>query len=163
MERSCLICVGTENVLRDLISNRKHSGKNDYMKYLFAIPMDISVSESALKLTPEVKHIMPKDEFLHPGYCGEICRDLLINNPEFKGEKDLFSIVGIEEPGCGYDNYDIVFPQGRTDRGENSRDASMREFMEETGIKIDTSRHPTFLGFVGKRKEMSVYCYLAGK
>lgn len=159
MDRSCLLCVGSQSVLTDLISKRTDSGEKDYMKYVFAIPMKDSVSVSALRLTPEMQKIMPKDEFLHPGYCGEECRDLLLANVAFKNEKDLFAIVGIEEPGCGYTTYDIVFPQGRTDRGENSRDASMREFSEETGIKIDTSRHPLFLGFVGKRKEMSVYAY----
>lgn len=160
MDRSCLLCIGSQLALNDLILKRIDSGEKDYMKQAFAIPMKDSVSVSALRLTPEMQKYMPKDEFLHPGYCGEECRDLLISNPEFKNEKDnLYAIVGIESPGCGYTTYDIVFPQGRTDKGENSRDASMREFMEETGIKIDTSKTPLFLGFVGRRKEMSVYAY----
>ena len=159
MNRSCLLYVGRKSVLMESIKKRVDSGKKDYMKHVFAIPISDSVSVSALRLTPEMKKIMPPEEFLHPGYCGEECRDLLISNPSFKNDTDLFVIVGIECPGCGYNTYDIVFPQGRKDRGENSRDASMREFSEETGIRLDTSRQPIFLGFVGKRKEMSVYAY----
>lgn len=160
MNRSCLLCVGSKCILLDLISRRTESGEKDYMKYVFAIPMKDSVSLSAIRLTPEMQNIMlPKDEFLHPGYCGEECRDLLLSNPEFKNDKDLYAIVGIESPGCGYTTYDIVFPQGRCYKGENSRDTSIREFYEESGIKLDTSKIPLFLGFVGKRKEMSVYAY----
>jgi hypothetical protein len=160
MDRSCLLCVGRQSVLKDLIRKRIDSGENDYMKYAFAIPVKDTVSVSALRLTPEMRNIMlPIDEFLHPGYCGEECRDLLLSHSEFRNDNDLYVIVGIESPGCGYTTYDLVFPQGRTDRGENSRDASMREFSEETGIDIKATRHPLFLGFVGKKKEMSVYAY----
>jgi len=159
MDRSCLLCIGTQSELEYLISKRTNSGEKDYMKHVFAIPMRDSVSVSALRLTPKMYNIIPDEEFLHPGYCGEECRELFVSNVEFKNEKDLFAIVGIEAPGYGYTTYDIVFPQGRTNWGENSRDASMREFFEETGIKIDTSKDPLFMGFVGKKKEMSLYCY----
>lgn len=159
--RSCLLCVGSQSVLLDLISKRINSGEKDYMKYVFAIPMKDPVSVSAIRLTPEMQKafVVPSNEFLHPGYYGEESRELLISHPEFKNEKDLYAIVGIEAPGCGYTTYDLVFPQGRCDRNENSRDASMREFSEESGIKLDTSKIPLFLGFVGKRKEMNVYAY----
>lgn len=159
MDRSCLLCVGSKSNLQDLISKRIDSGKKDFMKYAFAISMDESVSVSALRLTPEMKKIMPDNEFLHPGYCGEECRDLLIRNMDFKKEKNLYAIVGIESPGCGYFTYDIVFPQGRCDYRENSRDTAMREFHEETGISLDNSKRPQFLGLVGKKREMSVYVY----
>lgn len=161
MDRSCLLCVGKQQALSDLIAKRVNSGEKDYMKYVFAIPMKDTVSVSALVLTPEMQKIMPDGEFLHPGYMGEECRDLLLSHPAFKNEKDMFAIVGIEEPGCGYYTYDTVFPQGRCNWGENSRDTSMREFSEETGIKLDKSRMPLFLGFTGKKREMSVYAYIA--
>jgi hypothetical protein len=162
MIRSCLLCVGSYETLQKYIRNRVDSGKKDFMKYVFSIPLSENVSSSSLKLTPILKEILlPPNEELHPGYCGEECRDLLIQNPEFKDYKELWTIVGIEypAPGCGYSTYDIVFPQGRMDKGENSRDASMREFSEETGIFLDTTKVPVFLGFVGKRGEMGVYAY----
>ncbi len=156
MDRACLLCTGTKKSLGELINVRQDSKEKDYMKYLFSIPIKDCVTVSALRLTPEVNHILPSKEFLHPGYCGEECRDLLVNS----GMTDKFVICGIESPGCGYTTYDIVFPQGRCEKGESSRDAAIREFIEETGIKLDSkSKNIYFLGFVGKRKEMSVYMY----
>lgn len=161
MDRACLLCVGTKNSLDELIKSRQDSKENDYMKYVFSIPVKDYVSISALRLTHDVGHILPGKEFLHPGYCGEECRELLIK----AGMIDEYVICGIESPGCGYTTYDIVFPQGRCEKGENSRDASLREFTEETGIKLDGLstvngvKNISFLGFVGRRKEMSVYMY----
>lgn len=160
MNRSCLLCIGSYSSLSELVSKRIHSGEKDYMKYAFVIPIKDPISVSAEKLTPEIKNDIPTGEILHPGYCGEECRELLLNNIRFKKDiKDLYIIVGTEFPGCGYVTHDIVFPQGRCDKGENSRDASMREFFEEVGIKLDKSKTPVFLGFVGKKKEMSAYVY----
>lgn len=156
MDRACLLCVGTKDSLENLIATRQHSGKKDYMKYLFSIPIKDNVAVSAIRLTPSVDFLLPLKEILHPGYCGEECRNLLVD----LGVADQFVICGIESPGCGYVTYDIVFPQGRCEKGESSRDAAVREFGEETGIKLDSSsKNITFLGFVGKRKEMSVYSY----
>lgn len=156
MDRACLLCVGSKESMDKLISTRQDSGKKDYMKHVFGIPIKDNVAVSAIRLTPSVEHLLPMKEILHPGYCGEECRNLLIDS----GMADRFVICGIESPGCGYVTYDIVFPQGRCEKGESSREAAIREFGEETGIKFDSSsKNITFLGFVGKRKEMSVYSY----
>jgi hypothetical protein len=127
------------------------------MKYLFTIPVKDLVTVSAIRLTPDMSNILPPDEFLHPGYCGEECRELLLKAGD---QSEKFVICGIEFPGCGYTTHDIVFPQGKCEKNESSRDTAIREFGEETGIKLDSSsRNISFLGFVGKRKEMSVYMY----
>lgn len=152
MDRSCLLCVGTKKTLNGLISSRQDSKKKDYMKCVFGIPIKDCVTLSAIRLTPEIE-FLPSDEILHAGYCGEECRDMLVD----VGMSDLFVICGIESPGCGYTTYDIVFPQGRCEKGESPRDTAIREFMEETGIRPDSFRNTIFLGFVGRRKEMSVY------
>ena len=155
MDRACLLCVGTKDSLRKLIETRIDSHKKDYMKRVFIIPIKDSVTVSAIRLTPEVNDFLPQNEFLHPGYCGEECRDMLVE----AGLHNRFVICGIESPGYGYTTYDIVFPQGKCEKGESSRDTAIREFSEETGIILDTSSNIFFLGFVGKRKEMSVYMY----
>lgn len=157
MERAALLLVGGKNVLDDLIKSRSHSGKNDYMKMLFAIPIKEPVYISAINVTSDAGDIVPKSEYLHPGYTGEECRELLLKHDL----EDLYVICGIETPGYGYETYDIVFPQGRCDKGENSRDTAVREFMEETGIKIDTTKTTELLGTLGVRKEMAVYLYKA--
>ena len=102
MNRACLLCVGSKESLQTLVENRNHSGKKDFMNYVFEIPLNEPIYVSAENLTPQVCHIMPCDEILHPGYCGEECRSLLLSHPEFRHEKDLYAIVGIECPGCGY-------------------------------------------------------------
>lgn len=162
MYRSCLLCIGNKMSLDRLIVTRKDSNKRDYMKYLFSIPIKDYVCISAIRASSTVKNILPKNDFLRPGYCGEECRNLLIRN----GFIDKYVICGIEMPGCGYTTYDIVFPQGRCEKGEDTKTAAFREFSEETGIDlyritstIDDNRMK-FLGFVGKRREMSVYAYI---
>ena len=157
MERSCLLCVGSENILNTLIKNRQDSNKRDYMQRLFCIPIQDYVCVSAFRLTHCVSDILPENQFLHAGYCGEECRKLLID----KGLNNEYVICGLETPGCGYTTYDLVFPQGRCEKGERSKDAAVREFIEETGIYINpTDNELKFLGFIGKRKEMSIYLYL---
>lgn len=155
MERGCLLVVGKENKLLELIKGRKHSGKRDYMKKLFCIPIKDLVTTSALNVTPSARDLVPDSEVLHPGYCGEECRDLLIKNKL----EDVYVICGIETPGFGYITYDIVFPQGRCEKGENSRDTAVREFMEETGIEIDPSVSTELVGALGNNKEMAIYVY----
>ena len=158
MDRSCLLCVGKKNSLEKLINSRQFSGKKDFMKYIFSIPIKDNVTVSAIRLTPSVEFLLPIKEILHPGYCGEECRELILDSNI--DVTDCHVICGIESPGCGYMTYDIVFPQGRCEKGESSRTAAIREFAEETGIKLDSfSKNITFLGFVGKKKEMSVYLY----
>ncbi len=155
MERAALLLVGTKDRLNELIKMRRDSHKNDFMKMLFAIPIKDLVRVSALKVTPEASMIVPEREFLHPGYCGEECRELLIKHKL----DDQYVICGIETPGYGYETYDIVFPQGRCEKGENSRDTAVREFIEETGIPIDTTKPTELLGTLGDRGEMAVYLY----
>lgn len=155
MDRACLLCIGTLDSLHKLIETRQDSKKRDYMKHLFIIPIKDNVAISGMKLT-NVVDFLPIGEFLHPGYCGEECRDMLID----AGFSDKFVICGVEFPGCGYMTHDIVFPQGKCENGESSRETAIREFGEETGILLDSSyKNILFLGFVGKRKEMSVYVY----
>lgn len=155
MDRACLLCVGSKESLQRLINSRQDSGKKDYMKYLFIIPLQDSVAVSAIRLMNNLQQgIVPTNEFLHPGYGGEECRDMLVK----LGLGDKYVLCGIESPGCGYTTYDIVFPQGRCEKGESPRDAATREFTEETGIKVESSI--IFIGFTGKRKEMSVYLYV---
>ena len=196
MERSCLLVVGKKDVLDKLISERVDSKQRDYMKQVYSIPINQTVADSAIELTPTVKKCdnvvafngrrLMEDEILYPGYCGEDCRRFLLD----AGLSDYYVIVGTECPGFGYKTFDIVFPQGRCERGEVSSTTAVREFMEETGIKLDnitfdeveykkgtTSssilsndrepkinvlRHITLLGFTGVRKEMSVYLYKVG-
>lgn len=159
MDRSCLLCIGNKEHLDRLILNRQNSNKKDYMNYLYCIPIKDYVYQSALHLSKldELKGVLPENETLHTGYSGEECRRLLLENKL----EDKWVICGIEFPGCGYLTYDIVFPQGRCEKGETSRETAIREFMEETGIQIDysSSTNVKFLGFVGVKKEMSVYMY----
>jgi hypothetical protein len=158
MDRSCLLCIGYKEQLDELISTRQHSNKKDYMNYLFRIPIKDYVYQSAANLSNlvEIKSILPENETLHTGYSGEECRRLLLENKL----EDKWVICGIEFPGCGYLTYDIVFPQGRCEKGETSRETAIREFAEETGIQLQPSVSSIkFLGFVGVKKEMSVYMY----
>jgi hypothetical protein len=194
MERSCLLVVGKKDVLDRLINERVDSKQKDYMKQVYSIPINKTVAESAIELTSTVKKCdnvvafngrrMNEDEILYPGYCGEECRRFLLD----AGLSEYYTIAGVESPGFGWKTFDIVFPQGRCEKGEVSSTTAVREFMEETGIKLDnikfdeveykkgntpTSggggepkinvlRHITLLGFVGVRKEMSVYLYKVG-
>ncbi len=157
MNRAALLCIGTKEILEKMIETRQHSGKRDYMKQLFSIPLKDYVAISALKCTPFSRKIVPENYYLNPGYCGEECRELLLKT--YPETKSLYIICGIESPGFGYTTYDIVFPQGRCEKGENSRTTALREFTEETGIKLDHTRIVPFLGTVGKHKEMHVYVY----
>ena len=156
MLRSCLLCVGTKDRLKTLIDNRENSGARDYMKNLFCISCEYTVEYSCILFTPNFKELLPKNEILHPGYCGEECRNILIEN----GHEDKYVICGIECPGydSGYKTFDIVFPQGKCEKNESQKLASMREFQEETGINISIyEKQLKFGGFVGRKKEMAVW------
>ena len=155
MKRSCLLCVGSIDSIKTLMDSRINSHKGDYMSYLFSIPIKDNICVSAVRLTPVVSHCLPPGEVLHPGYCGEECLDLLME----AGFSNKFVICGLESPNCNCDftTYDIVFPQGKCERDEHPRDAAIREFSEETGIPLSIYTYITFLGVVGKYKEMSVY------
>jgi hypothetical protein len=153
--RACLLCVGKKS-LKSLIESRIDSNKRDYMKHIFSIPIKEKVNDSALKLTLDMKEFLPVGEHLHAGYGGEECREMLI----CAGLSEKYVICGMESPGCGYKTYDIVFPQGKCEKGESSRETSIREFTEETGIVLnDAMNNIFFLGFVGEKKEMKVYLY----
>ena len=162
MDRSCLLCIGDKSILERIIQLREDSKKRDYMKYVFCIPVSKYVEQSAIDISgiEEIKNILPENEILHTGYCGEECRKLLLTY----NLQDKWVICGIEFPGCGYLNYDIVFPQGRSEKGETSRETAIREFIEETGIFIEPrSSEIKFLGFVVYKKELSVYMYELNK
>jgi hypothetical protein len=153
--RACLLCVGKKS-LHSLIESRIDSNKKDYMKHIFSIPIKEKVSDSALNITFNMKKFLPEDEYLHAGYGGEECRDMLV----CAGLSEKYVICGIESPGCGYKTYDIVFPQGKCEKGESSKETAVREFGEETGIVLKDDLHTIFfLGFAGDRKEMKVYLY----
>lgn len=151
MTRSCLLCVGTKDSLEKLIRFRRASDKKDYMKFVFSIPVNEDISVSAEKLSP--RSDLPQDEVLHTGYCGDECMSMLNR----KGFENKFVICGVEGPSRDYPTHDLVFPQGRTERGETAREAAVREFFEETGIKVDNTSSIRLLGFTGKEKEMSVF------
>jgi len=137
------------------------------MKLLVPLPIYDKVQYACNKCRKYISaYFIPRGEGLYVGYCGEQCRQLLVE----KGvDPNQYVIAGLESPGDReyFRTYDLVFPQGGYD--EHCDDGTLektalREFYEETGISLSRKKDGqpipiAFLGTVGKRRPMAVYIY----